>query len=110
MESAHERLGQRLTQKQIWALDVLSSTAELSDFQFRYNFKKGESLLCNDMHLLHGRTSFIDAKTATQNYTLEDPVNRLMQRTWIRTHNPEMRGSNQSHYRIVEASEFEAAA
>ena len=72
------------TARQRWALDVLDSVCELSEIQLRYNLKPGETLVANDTQLLHGRTSFVDRKPATQDYDMADPTNRLYQRVWLR--------------------------
>ncbi|KNC86314.1 hypothetical protein SARC_01538 [Sphaeroforma arctica JP610] len=86
LESAHIRQGQPLTDKQMWALDVLDCVCEMSTIQFRYNMQQGETLLANDTQLLHGRTSFTDAEAAKQSYDFEKANNRLYQRVWLKKH------------------------
>lgn len=102
MESAHERLGQPLTMDQIRALDLVDCIGAQSDFQVRAKFGRGETLWCNDVQTLHGRTSFIDSGESLQSYNLSTPVNRLYQRTWIKTEHPEFAGLNMSRFDILE--------
>eukprot|EP01134_Creolimax_fragrantissima_P007113 CFRG7113T1 len=86
LESAHKRQNQPLTNKQLWALDVLDCVCEMSTIQFRYNMNAGETLLANDTQLLHGRTSFTDFEPAKAVYDFESGKNRLYQRVWLKTH------------------------
>ena len=86
MESAHDRLGDPHTPEQRWALDALTTSMEaISAIQFRFDSGPGHMLFANDVQILHGRTSFMDANAATSEYDFSNPVNRLFQRNWIRT-------------------------
>eukprot|EP00053_Salpingoeca_punica_P002207 m.36658 g.36658 ORF g.36658 m.36658 type:complete len:366 (+) comp11449_c0_seq1:56-1153(+) len=101
MESAHKRLNQPLTVDQLRAVDLIDTVAELSEFQLRAVFKKGESLWCNDVQTLHGRTRFIDNGPSKLQYDFSNPTNRLYQRTWVKTDNPSYRHCNQSFYEVL---------
>ena len=110
MESAHQRLAVPFTPAQQEALDLLTATSLDPAFQFHYRFRAGEVLFANDLHLLHGRTTFYDEAPATEAYDFANPVNRLMQRNWLESHNPAVRGINQSRYSIPAAHELPNAA
>jgi len=101
MTSAHKRLKQPMTVEQSRSVDLIDCIAELSEFQIRAIFNKGETLWCNDVQLLHGRTSFIDSGKAELVYDINKPVNRLYQRTWVKTDNEKFRHFNQSSYEIL---------
>jgi len=60
IESAHERAGDPLTPRQVFAFDVLDAHLELSDLQYRLTLRQGDLLIADDTRVFHGRTSFID--------------------------------------------------
>ncbi|EGD79037.1 hypothetical protein PTSG_02005 [Salpingoeca rosetta] len=99
MESAHKRLGVAFTSAQQHALDALTAVTLDPAFQFRHTFRQGEILFANDLQLFHGRTAFLDAAPAQPTYDFEHPVNRLMQRNWVKTASV-YRDINQSDYTI----------
>eukprot|EP00122_Pirum_gemmata_P000748 Pgem_evm2s663 len=84
LESAYIRKEITLTDEQIWAMDMLDCVAQISDVQLRYNLKAGETLLCTDVSVLHGRTPFVDYTSAKQLYDQNAGKNRLLQRTWFK--------------------------
>ena len=84
LESAYVRKNIKLTNEQLHALDVLDCLAQSIEVQVRYNLAKGEALLANDTHMLHGRTCFIDKDESTLIYDAKKGVNRLYQRTWLK--------------------------
>lgn len=84
LESAYVRKGVQLSQEQLYALDVLDCVCQTNPIQVRYNLKKGESLLANDTHILHGRTAFIDSGESQVEYDEDTSQNRLYQRTWLK--------------------------
>jgi len=87
LESAHQKAGERLTERQMWALDVLDSVLELSDLQLRLSLRAGETLVTDDSRILHGRTCFADHyETITLDQPGEPPgkpLRRSFDRTWI---------------------------
>lgn len=107
MESAHARLKIPLTPLQLEALNTLSELTRSPALQFYYSFKAGEVLIANDLHLLHGRTAFRDAAPASEEYNFSQPVNRLMQRNWLESHQLKYRGINQSRYWVPDTQELQ---
>lgn len=108
LESAHQRLQVPLTDEQRAALDLLTATSLDPAFQYHHTFAAGEVLLANDLHLLHGRTTFYDAAPAQEEYDFAHPVNRLMQRNWLESRNPEIRGVNQGPFVVPSPEELTA--
>ena len=60
LESAHIKAKKNLSNKQLYALDVLDALLESSKFQLRYKMQKGDILFNLDSKVLHGRSSFSD--------------------------------------------------
>lgn len=87
LESAHKKKGIPLSNKQLYALDVLDALLESSDNQYRFKMRPGDLLLALDSQVLHGRTSFSDyyeSKTPFINKKVNAPLKRTMVRTWIK--------------------------
>jgi hypothetical protein len=89
LESAHEKAGEPLTERQTWALDVLDSVLDLSDNQLRFPLAAGETIITRDSQLLHGRTCFADyydSVPITEAFTGGGtPIRRTMCRLWIKS-------------------------
>ncbi len=90
MESAHNKASQPLSEKQLYAVDVLDALTNSSENQLRYKMKKGDILLTRDTQVFHGRTCFSDAEEAVSfpDY-LEGrgpTLKRTMERLWIKKH------------------------
>jgi hypothetical protein len=89
LESAHEKAGEPLTERQAWALDVLDSVLDLSENQLRFPLAAGEIIMTRDSQLLHGRTCFADyydSLPLTEG-SVEGgaPIRRTMCRLWIKS-------------------------
>lgn len=88
MESAHRKAQVELTDRQLYALDVLDALTNSTRFQQHYRMKKGDLLFTIDAQVLHGRTCFSDA-FETINYPefaagKTGLLKRTMERLWIR--------------------------
>lgn len=88
LESAHKKAEEPLTERQVWALDVLDAVMDLSEMQFRHRLRPGETLLTYDSQVLHGRTSFTDAYHTVNILEADSQpdavVKRTISRLWIR--------------------------
>lgn len=88
LESAHRRTAAPLREEQLWALDTLDSTLELSELQFRHKLTPGEILVIDDKQMFHGRTSFSDFFDAAPyepgSSEAGRPVRRCLDRLWIK--------------------------
>jgi len=87
LESAHIKAKKELSNKQLYALDVLDALLDSSEFQFRYKMQKGDILFNLDSKVLHGRTSFSDSLKAlplSKIKTKKDKLKRTMIRVWIK--------------------------
>ena len=85
--SAHIKKGKPLSDKQLYALDVLDALLESSDNQYRFYMKPGDLIIALDSQVLHGRTSFSDHHGARSIFSNENsslPLKRTMVRTWIK--------------------------
>jgi len=112
MENAHKMLNFPLAGDQLAAIDAIDTIGEMSKYQVRFEARAGETLWCNDVLTLHGRTRFQDRGVTSQDYDMLNPVNRLYQRTWIKT-NSQFRDMNEPPYALFGADELdepEAAA
>ncbi len=87
LESAHIKAKKQLTNKQMYALDVLDALLESKKFQFRYKMQKGDILFNLDSKVLHGRTSFSDSLDSLPLEKIKNDESRLkrtMVRVWIK--------------------------
>ena len=87
LESAHIKAKKNLTNKQLYALDILDALLESSKFQLRYKMQKGDILFNLDSKVLHGRSSFSDSLNALPLEKIKNNENRLkrtMIRLWIK--------------------------
>ena len=87
LESAHRLADEPLRGDQLWALDTLDSTLELSELQFRHKLAPGEILVIDDKQMFHGRTSFSDFLEAGPYEPGQDPAdleNRIFRRCFDR--------------------------
>jgi Taurine catabolism dioxygenase TauD, TfdA family len=88
LESAHQKAGEPLSERQTWALDVLDSAMELSEVQLRLTLQAGDVLITHDSRILHGRTSFADHLNSTNIADIELfpalKVCRSFERAWVR--------------------------
>ncbi|MFT6070327.1 MAG: alpha-ketoglutarate-dependent taurine dioxygenase [Bacteriovoracaceae bacterium] len=88
MESAHLKAGAPLNNDQLFAVDVLDALTNSTEFQTRYQMKKGDILMTKDAQVLHGRTCFSDEIEAVSLEELENgkgkTLKRTMERLWIK--------------------------
>tara|TARA_B100000787_G_scaffold170082_2_gene163888 strand:- start:3832 stop:4743 length:912 start_codon:yes stop_codon:yes gene_type:complete len=87
LESAHVKAKKNLSNKQLYALDVLDALLETGKFQFRYKMEKGDILFNLDSKVLHGRSSFSDSLNALPIEKFknnEQRLKRTMIRIWIK--------------------------
>ena len=87
LESAHVKAKKKLSNKQLYALDVLDALLESSRFQHRYKMQKGDILFNLDSKVLHGRSSFSDSLDALPLERIKNNEHRLkrtMIRVWIK--------------------------
>lgn len=87
LESAHIKAKKQLTNRQMYALDVLDALLESNKFQFRYKMQKGDILFNLDSKVLHGRTSFSDSLESLPLEKIKNDESRLkrtMVRVWIK--------------------------
>lgn len=85
--SAYFKKGKSLSDKQLYALDVLDALLESPENQYRFYMKPGDLILSLDSEVLHGRTSFSDyyeSKTIHTKNKSNLPLKRTMVRTWIK--------------------------
>ena len=76
-----------MSNKQLYALDVLDALLETGKFQFRYKMQKGDILFNLDSKVLHGRSSFSDSLNALPIEKIknnEQRLKRTMIRVWIK--------------------------
>ena len=77
----------KLSNKQLYALDVLDALLDSSENQYRCHMKSGDLVLALDSQVLHGRTCFSDyykSKSVLANNATKLPLKRTMVRTWIK--------------------------
>lgn len=84
LEAAHIRAKKNLTVKQLYAIDTLDALLESSEFQFRFNMKKGDILFNLDSKVLHGRTSFSDSIDSVPVNSIKKKKKNKLKRTMIR--------------------------
>mgnify|MGYP001171690467 FL=1 len=87
LESAHIKKKKPLSDKQLYALDVLDALLDSSENQYRCHMKSGDLVLALDSQVLHGRTCFSDyykSKSVLANNATKLPLKRTMVRTWIK--------------------------
>ncbi len=89
LTAAHEKVGEPLTEAQLWAINTLDSVLESSALQFRHKLESGQILIINDNQILHGRTSFsdhFDGVTYTPDLSATSMrFNRFVDRAWIKS-------------------------
>jgi hypothetical protein len=88
MESAHKKAGETMSERQLWALNVLDGVLEIPDLRLLYKLKAGEILIAMDAQIFHARTDFsdpFDAVSIDQSLAgVAGPLKRTLERTWVR--------------------------
>jgi hypothetical protein len=81
MDPGMEKAGTPLTPNEKAILDYIDSILRRKELLFEYCLQPGEILIENNLHNLHGRTAFTDAKVG--------PGSRELRRIWLwRRHGP----------------------
>lgn len=75
MDPGMEKAGKPLTSTEKSMLDFIDSILRRKELLFEYCLKPGEILIENNLHNLHGRTAFTDAKVG--------PGSRELRRIWL---------------------------
>ena len=87
LEDAHQKVGEPMSDRQMWAINVLDAVIELPELQFSRRLQAGEILITRDSQIFHARTSFaemIDAQPVDgQTNGANAPIRRTMERTWV---------------------------
>lgn len=88
LEAAHRKANEPLSERQVWALDVMESALEQSDIQIRHTMRAGEIMVINDSRVLHGRTCFADPPDALHAFDVAARTARHVRRTlgrmWVK--------------------------
>ncbi|MCX4763955.1 TauD/TfdA family dioxygenase [Streptomyces sp. NBC_01275] len=87
IESAHEQVGEPLSERQREALDFFDAVLDQSSVQYRMRLERGQTMVSADDRFLHTRTTFVDRFTPRvidMDTDTPDSVNRYMYRVWSR--------------------------
>lgn len=88
LEAAHRKVGEPMSDRQMWALNVLDAVLELPELRLTRRLQAGEILVAQDSQIFHARTSFADPLNARpidgETNSVDAPIRRTLERTWVR--------------------------
>jgi hypothetical protein len=87
LEAAHQKVGEPMSDRQMWAINVLDAVIELPELRFTRRLRAGEILVTRDSQIFHARTNFADSLDALpvdgQTKGADALIQRTMERTWV---------------------------